>query len=209
MRGEKISIKNYEEIEGLIKREKDPRIKQKLSFLYIVGGNGLGFSKAVEAVGIDLSTGYKWVKRWNNEGYEGLLPSKNKGGRPPKLSKDDLKDLREILKSKDYWTTKEVKVIIKEVFDKELSEDQVRRILRDKLKMRLSKPYPHDYRRPENADRILKERIEENMKELEEKGYKPEEIAIGFIDESSPQSTANTVRVWSFGKPNIKKTQRG
>ena len=28
--------------------------------------------------------------------------SKNKGGRPPELSKDDLEDLREILKSKDY-----------------------------------------------------------------------------------------------------------
>jgi len=81
--------------------------------------------------------------------------SKNKGGRPPKLSKDDLEDLREILKSKDYWTTKEVRVIIKEVFKKELSEDQVRRILREKLKMRLSKPYPHDYRRPEDAERVI------------------------------------------------------
>ena len=46
------------------------------------------------------------------------------------------------------------------------------------------------------------------MSELETKGYKREEIAIGFIDESSPpQSTANTVRVWSFddAKPHIKK----
>jgi len=28
--------------------------------------------------------------------------SKNKGGRPPELSKDDLEDMREILKSEDY-----------------------------------------------------------------------------------------------------------
>ena len=30
-------------------------------------------------------------------------------------------------------------------------------------------------------------------------------MAIGFLDEASPQTTANTVRVWSFGKPKIKK----
>lgn len=32
-----------------------------------------------------------------------------------------------------------------------------------------------------------------------------EEIAIGFADESAPQLTANTLRVWSFGKPQIRK----
>ena len=48
------------------------------------------------------------------------------------------------------------------------------------------------------------------MRELETKGYKREEIAIGFIDESSPKSTANTVRVWSFddAKLHIKNTTR-
>jgi len=48
------------------------------------------------------------------------------------------------------------------------------------------------------------------LSEHETKGYKSEEIAIGFIDESSTQDTANTVRVWSFddAKPHIKKTPR-
>ena len=39
----------------------------------------------------------------------------------------------------------------------------------------------------------LKDRVEATLSELETKGYKREEIAIGFIDGSSPQSTANTV----------------
>ncbi len=30
-----------------------------------------------------------------------------------------------------------------------------------------------------------------------------EESVIGFFDESSPQTTANTVRLWSFHKPEI------
>jgi len=48
------------------------------------------------------------------------------------------------------------------------------------------------------------------LSEHETKGYKREEIAIGFIDESSPQNTANTVRVWSSddAKPHIKNTTR-
>ena len=88
---------------------------------------------------------------------------------------------------------------------KELSEDQVRRILKEKLGMHLSKPYPQDYRRPENAEEILRGRLDVTMRELEKKGYTLDDIAIGFIDESSPQNTANTVRVWSFDKPHIKK----
>jgi len=52
--------------------------------------------------------------------------------------------------------------------------------------------------------------VEATLSELETKGYKSEEIAIGFIDESSLQSTANTVRVWGFddAKLHIKNTTR-
>jgi putative transposase len=32
-----------------------------------------------------------------------------------------------------------------------------------------------------------------------------EDVIIGFMDESSPQTTANTQRLWSFGKPIIHK----
>ena len=35
---------------------------------------------------------------------------------------------------------------------------------------------------------------------LEERGFNIEDIAIGFVDETRPQNTANTVRVWSFEK---------
>jgi putative transposase len=135
MRGERISINNYEKIRNLVKIERNSAMKQKLYFLCFVGKDGQSFERAVEAIGIDVSTGYKWIKRWNGKGYKGLLPSQNKGGRPPKLSKEDLEYLKEILGSKDYWTTKEVRGIIKEVFMKELSEDQVKRVLRDKLGM--------------------------------------------------------------------------
>jgi len=81
-------IKKFEEIRDLLKREKDQRV------------NGSDFSKAVEAIGIDVSTGYKWVKRRNKGDMRLCLRARIKGGRPPELSKDDLEDLR--VKSKDY-----------------------------------------------------------------------------------------------------------
>jgi hypothetical protein len=72
-----------------------------------------------------------------------------------------------------------------------------------------SKPYPKDYRRPKEAEEILAGNLEIVMRLLKERGLKEEEIAIGFLDETSPQLTANTVRVWSFGKPEIlKNTER-
>ncbi|MCL0049413.1 IS630 family transposase [Dehalococcoidia bacterium] len=41
------------------------------------------------------------------------------------------------------------------------------------------------------------------MNNLRAKGYNDSEVVIGFLDEASPQTEANTVRVLSFGKPRI------
>ena len=64
--------------------------------------------------------------------------------------------------------------------------------------MLFSKPYPIDYRRPIDAEIILDNQLELTLSLLDEKGISKDEIAIGFLDETRPQNTANTVRVWSF-----------
>ena len=94
-----------------------------------------------------------------------------------------------------------MRLLIRDEFAVELSQDQVRRVLRDKLNMRFGKRYPRDYRRPKDAEERLEGELGKALRDLDE-----EEIGIGFIDETSPQTTANTVRVWwSFGKPVIAK----
>jgi hypothetical protein len=85
-----------------------------------------------------------------------------------------------------------------EKFGVDLSEDQIRRILRGKMNMLFSKPYPIDYRRPIDAEIILDNQLELTLSLLDEKGIRKDEIAIGFLDETRPQNAANTVRVWSF-----------
>ena len=69
--------------------------------------------------------------------------------------------------------------------------------------MHFSKPYPHDYRRPADAEERLMEEIESKYKSLKDKGFDRKEIAIGFFDEASPQTTSNTVRFWHFGHGDI------
>jgi len=55
---------------------------------------------------------------------------------------------------------KRVRALIKDTFDIEYSQDHLIRMLRDKLKMHFSKPYPMDYREPKDADRILENQFE-------------------------------------------------
>lgn len=198
-------IRRCEELKIYLKNEKDYELRFKLSFLNLVV-QLQEVNKACEIVAISVPTGYRWINSWNKKGREGLKSEQGKGGgKPPKLSEEGLKELERILREeKEWWTTREVRLLIKERFGIEYSEDQVVRIL-NKLKMHHGKPYSHDYRRAENAKELLDNQLSLLFKILEKEKIAKEKVAIGFLDEFSSQTTANTVRVWSFGKPRIKK----
>jgi len=119
------------------------------------------------------------------------------------LSVEELQELKRILKAKPYWSVKEVMRLVKELFGVNYSDEQIRRILVEKLGMNYAKPFVRDYRRPKDAEDIFAARIEGATKNLRDKGYKDEEVVIGFLDKASPQNQTNTVRVLSFGKPRV------
>lgn len=194
-------IANAEKLRQALDEEKETEVMWKLSFISLVAG-GMKLEAAIVHFGIGIATGYKWIRRWNNEGVEGLKRRKIPG-RPPKLSMEELEGLKRILKAKPYWSVKEVMRLVKELFRVNYSDEQIRRILVEKLGMNYAKPFVRDYRRPKDAEDIFAKRIEGAIKNLRDKGYKDEEIVIGFLDEASPQNQANTVRVLSFGKPRI------
>jgi transposase len=200
MKGDIVKIQNSAELVKRLHEETDERIKPRLIFLNAMANHDISYEKASEICGLSISTGYVWIRKWNAGGYEGLKDKDTRTGRPPKLNEDDMTKLKDILKSKDYWTTKEVMKEIKVHFDVDLSEDQITRILRDKFCMHFSKPYPMDYRRPIDAEAILDNQLELILSLLKAKGINEEDIAIGFVDEARPQNTANTVKVWSFEK---------
>lgn len=200
MKGEKITVQNTEDIQYRIEQEKNPQTKIRLIFLNFVANHTDSFENICKLCGVPESTGYQWIRDWNEKGYLSVMKNANKGGKPPKLADNDLQDLKKSLEENEYWQTKEVKRLIKNKFNVDLSEDQIVKILREKLKMNFSKPFPMDYRRPMDAETVLENQLELTFSLLKEKGLKEEEIAIGFIDETRPQNTPNTARVWSFGK---------
>ena len=58
-------------------------------------------------------------------------------------------------------------------------------VILNKLGMRHAKPYPHDHRKPDDAESVLKNLGHVSI----------DEYITGFLDESTPQTPANTVRL--------------
>jgi len=156
-RPENITIERHITAEELLKRikslEKNVKVLQRLYFIKY-RYEGVTVENAAERVEISKPVAYIWQDRWNKEGYEGLKP-KFAGGKPSKLSDDQKEQLKKILNKRDDWTTDEIKKLISEEFNVEYSLKQIRIILR-KFGMKLAKPFPHDYRRPDDAEEILK-----------------------------------------------------
>jgi len=158
---EQIHIVKHMTIEELNKHinslEKNPKILRRLYFIkFRYGGHSVTI--AAEMAGTSHNTGYDWQRRWNKEGYDGLKP-KFGGGKPSKLSDEQKKDLVVKLKEKNNWTTQEVQNLIENEYDVVYSSKQIIVILRQ-FGMKYGKPYPQDYRRPENAEDNLKKNLE-------------------------------------------------
>jgi putative transposase len=143
-----------EELNKMIKKEeKSVRVIERLYFIrFLYKGDRI--KEACEKVEITEPTGYSWLKSWNEQGYDGLVPSFS-GGPKPKLSNDEKIELRRLLEKKDAWTLREVRMLIRDKFRVDYSEMQVWRIMKS-WNMHHAKPYILDKRRPEDAEDILK-----------------------------------------------------
>jgi transposase len=140
-------------LERLMKNEKDPTIKDRIRGILLLKKN-YSRSEVAEILGVTERTLYNWEYRYDAQGYEGLK-SKPIPGRNTFLDDEDMVKLKELLKKRPYWTAKEVQMLINEEFGRLFVLRQVHRILR-KLGMHCGKPYVEDYRRPPDAEEILK-----------------------------------------------------
>lgn len=111
-------------------------------------------SVAAGKVLVDKCTGYDWQGRWNQQGYEGLKPQYG-GGAPMKLSDVQVEDLKKVLGEQGPVSTGEARLFILHKYGVEYTIKQVWVIL-NKFGMYHAKPRTRDYRKPMDADRILK-----------------------------------------------------
>jgi putative transposase len=127
------------DINHRIREEKNrARIIPRLIFIKLLY-SGMSVIEASRDVGVVKRVGYQWLRRWNESGYEGLIP-RFAGGKPGKLSMERKDELKVLLKAKDLWYLKDIVDLIKTQFRTEYSERQVRRILKG-FKMNHAKPY--------------------------------------------------------------------
>jgi putative transposase len=154
---EQIPIQKHmtrDELESRIKiLEKDAKILKRLYFVKF-RYEGESVVESAQRIGVTRNEGYIWQRRWNEQGYEGLIP-RYAGGRPMKLSSEELDRLRELLNQKTTWTTDDVRTMIHQEFRVDYTMKQIRIILR-KLNMAYGKPFTLDYRRPDDAESVLK-----------------------------------------------------
>ncbi|HEC86809.1 MAG TPA: IS630 family transposase [Thermoplasmatales archaeon] len=147
---EKDEIKH---IEKLIKKERDPQVRDRLRGVLLLK-KGYTQGKVAEIMDVTTRTVYNWKTRYNQEGVEGLM-NKPIPGRKTTLDEKDMKRLRMLLEERDYWSSNQVRALIKEEFGVEFTTRHIPRILR-KLGLRYQKPFVNDYRRPMDAEGILK-----------------------------------------------------
>jgi len=200
MRGQSLILIEEKKIPEYLTKESNPEVKYRLAFLHAFIKINYDLDKVCDIFRVAIPTAYVWVRKWNREGYDGIAhpfhQSSNPVGRPATLDECDMEVLKTLLDTKETWQAKDVGKLISDTWGFDFSLSQVDRILREKLGMYFSKPYPHDYRRPIDAEAQLKESIRKSYKSLIDKGIDTSDIAVGFLDESSPQTTANTAKVW-------------
>ena len=131
---------NKKEINELIKEhEISVKVLKRLYFIkQLLKGSNI--KSASKFIGITEQTGHNWLKLYNDEGFEGLMP-KYAGGRPGFLSDKQLKELDELIMSENNLSMKDVHDIIKNHFKVDYSMKQVG-VITKKLGYTYTKVYP-------------------------------------------------------------------
>lgn len=198
MKGNTLSIKNSFELEIHLKQVYSPESKLRLLFINSFLKNNNDLEYTCELFHISTTTGYDWINKWNKYGINGLK-DKPITGRKARLTEDNIKHLKIELEKKDFWDISEVQALITSLFNISLSTRRITEILKG-MKMSYNKPYRKDYRRPENAEEILVQNLKDIFDKIIEDGHNPDNVCIGFMDESHPQNKPNSGKFWSFGK---------
>ena len=104
----------------------------------------------------DRKTVGNWVKAYNEQGIDGLIPDYSKCGVKSKLSDEQLLELKNtIIDSNESYNIKDVKKLIELEFEVTYSYKQVWEIVRKKLSLNYRKPFIIYNEAPEDADDLL------------------------------------------------------
>lgn len=115
---------------------KDHSFRRRSRALLMVARDGKSRAEAAEACEVSLRSVFNWQASYARDGTNGLV-SRRKPGRPCRMTDEQLARLREIVIAgpiaagfdTGIWTSRLVCQVIQQVFDRQYSERQVRRLL--------------------------------------------------------------------------------
>ena len=111
------------------KTEKDADVARRTMLVIHVERDGMTRTGAAKHLGMARSWGVKWYGRYQKEGLPGLR-TRPRSGRPPLVSKRDMKKVWRTMKRTACWTAKEARDLIKKMTGVEYRIPHVRAMLR-------------------------------------------------------------------------------
>ncbi len=116
-------------LEKAIKEEHDADLRLRLLLVLKVKYDGIGQNKAARELHAQSSWAVTWVRRFEEEGIEGLK-TRPRSGRPPKVEQRMLARIgREVTTNESGWTVKEVRQLVQEEAGVTYSERHVLRLI--------------------------------------------------------------------------------
>ena len=135
---------NYstEEFNNLFKEYKhDAIVYNRLVFIRSIR-NGNTIKNTAKILDIDRRTGSEWLRKYNENGVEGLIPHFNERGRKCLLSDEQLKQLEfEVVEKRSIRSIKDAQKYISSNFHINYSYKQTWEIMRVKLGFNYGKPF--------------------------------------------------------------------
>lgn len=142
-----------EELEERYRKESNSRVKERLlAILHLYDGKSI--VEASRMVKRGVRSVKRWLRAWNRNGYEGLMPNFN-GGPKPKMAESEWDKVLKEIEGRG-MALKDVRVYVKSSRGIEYSYNAVWHILRKKRRVRYGKPFIQNKKRPKNAEDLLK-----------------------------------------------------
>jgi putative transposase len=146
-------ISPVDELKDKYKKETNPRVKERLlALIHITEGQTAVYTS--QAIKHSKRSITRWVKAYNEKGYEGLIP-KFTGGPKPTLPANVWKEILAEIDNKGL-TIKDVGVFVKNSRGVTYKYNTLWKILRKKYHVKYGKPYKVNTKRPNDAEVILK-----------------------------------------------------
>jgi transposase len=118
-----------ESLERACREERDADVKLRMLLVLKVKYDRMGQNQAARELHAQSSWAVVWVRRFEEEGIEGLR-TRERSGRPPKVEQGVMTRIgREVTTDQSGWTVKEVRELVREEAGVTYSERHVLRLL--------------------------------------------------------------------------------